>query len=161
MTIHKINTKTIARIAAIQTFYQYHLDDDHDIDLLMNKTIGFYQDKEFLLDLDLSTDNRIKIKPSVTYLRELVKLTSENTSLIDQVIIDHLTDNNTIANLSVLLLALLRVAVCELKYFPEIPRKVIINEYTDIASDMITEHEVGFVNSMLDNIAKGNNATRP
>ncbi|CAN0605693.1 unnamed protein product, partial [Ectocarpus sp. 12 AP-2014] len=74
---------------------------------------------------------------------------------IDQIIEKHLTNEWNIQNLPKLLFATLRVAVCELKYFPETPSKVIINEYTDIASDMLDSGEIGFVNSLLDKYASG------
>lgn len=152
MTAYKINTKTIARIAAIQVLYQCQLNDD-DIDTLVKQTIDFYQDEALFLDLfDCDIEHKIKIRPHVTYLQKLVKASIENITSIDQIIIDHLARDKTTRDLQRLLLALLRVAVCERLYFLEIPRKVVINEYTDIASEMLAECDVGFVNSILDNI---------
>jgi len=54
---------------------------------------------------------------------------------------------------------ILRVAIFEIKYFDKIPTKVIINEYTDIASSFDGESKVQFVNSILENIAKKNRST--
>jgi transcription antitermination protein NusB len=200
MSQQKINTKTIARIAAIQVLYQCHLNDEPDVNSLVQQTIDLYQDLEFRDDLETLMGSEVKIKPSVGYLQDLVKFALSNLSSIDlfiqknmrtdrnkfQVperflgeiiqksslnkeqkksyqqenpeIIDAKEDNAVrhlnIEDLPTLLLVLLRVAVCELKYFPMTPRKVIVNEYTDISSDMLTEYEVGFVNSILDNISK-------
>jgi transcription termination factor NusB len=58
-----------------------------------------------------------------------------------------------INDLPPLLLALLRVSISELLYIDETPNKVVINEFTMIASDMLMDREVGFVNSILDKIA--------
>lgn len=49
---------------------------------------------------------------------------------------------------------LLRMAICELLYFPSIPVKVTINEYLEIAKEYATPKSSGFINGILDNIVK-------
>lgn len=46
----------------------------------------------------------------------------------------------------------LRIGVCELKYFPEIPPKVSINEAIELAKKFSTERSGKFVNGVLDAI---------
>lgn len=154
MTKTQINTKSIARIAAIQTIYQYENDaSTSDIETLLLRIVEFYKDKDIKSDYELDKESRLKLRPSYNYLNELVKFTHENVQEIDKIVEKHLTNEWNLQNLPKLLFATLRVAVCELKYFPETPSKVIINEYTDIASDMLDSGEVGFVNSVLDKYA--------
>lgn len=155
MSSNKINTKTISRIAAIQTLYQYQQETQvQDIDPLIQNMLKFYGDKELNNDYELTASKSIKIKPSISYFIELVKSTVENLKFLDEIIVNHLIEDWKIADLPPLLLALLRVAICELKFFPNSPKKVIINEFTDITSDMLSDNEIGFVNSILDKIAK-------
>lgn len=45
---------------------------------------------------------------------------------------------------------LLRMAVCEMQYFPDIPPKVSINEAIEIAKDYSTDSSSTFVNGILD-----------
>ncbi len=45
---------------------------------------------------------------------------------------------------------LLRMSVCELLYFPDIPPKVTINESIEIAKDFSTENSGTFINGILD-----------
>jgi transcription antitermination protein NusB len=154
MTKTQINTKSISRIAAIQTIYQYENNDStSDIETLLLRIVEFYKDKDIKSDYELDKESKLKLRPSYNYLNELVKFTHENIQEIDKVVEKHLTNEWNLQNLPKLLFATLRVAVCELKYFPETPSKVIINEYTDIASDMLDSGEVGFVNSVLDKYA--------
>lgn len=154
MTKTQINTKSISRIAAVQTIYQFENDKNtSDIDTLFLRIRDFYKDKDLKSDYELDKLSKLKLRPSYNYLNELVKFTHENLEEIDKIIEIHLTNAWNIQNLPKLLFATLRVAVCELKYFPETPSKVIINEYTDIASDMLDSGEVGFVNSVLDKYA--------
>ena len=154
MTKTQINIKSISRIAAIQTIYQLENDKNtSDIDTLLLRIKDFYKDKDLKDDYELDKLSKLKLRPSYKYLNELVKFTHKNLKEIDGVIEIHLTNEWSIKNLPKLLFATLRVAVCELKYFPKTPSKVIINEYTDIASDMLDSGEVGFVNSVLDKYA--------
>jgi N utilization substance protein B len=115
--------------------------------------IEFYKDKDIKSDYEIDKLSKLKLKPSYNYLNELVKSTHENIEEIDKIVEKHLTNEWSLQSLPKLLFATLRVAVCELKYFPETPSKVIINEYTDISSDMLDTGEVGFVNSVLDKYA--------
>lgn len=155
MSTNKFRNKTISRIAAIQVLYQYDQNNrDQSIESLIQNIINFYQNKEISSDLGLDESKSFKIKPSVSHLDNLVKSTIDNLSTVDQVISDHLTDKWDTKNNSPLLLALLRISVCEIKFFPDVPTKVIINEFTDIASEMLSESEIGFINSILDKISK-------
>ena len=153
----QLNTKSIARIAAIQTLYQYENSNNKiDIETLLLKMIDFYKNTDIKSDYELDKENRLKLRPSYNYLKELVKFTYENLEEIDVIIQQHLSKEWTLKSLPKLLFATLRVAICEIKYFPETPQKVILSEYTDIAADMLGAGEIGFVNSVLDNYATSN-----
>lgn len=155
MTLTKISTKTIARIAAVQAIYQYKRESpDQNIDRIMQQIVQFYQDERVANDLTTNFNKPIKVKLSISYFELLVKSVVVNLPQIDKMISRHLTSEWQITSLPILLLALLRVAICELQFLPNVPSKVVINEFTDITSDMLNENEVGFVNSVLDRIAK-------
>ena len=153
----QLNSKSIARIAAIQTLYQFEQkNQDHTFDEHLQKIISMYESGDLTSDFGIDIDSKIKIKPSVSFLILLVKTTAEHIDEILKLITTHLSEEWEIDKLPPLLLALLSVSICELKYFPETPRKVVVNEFTDIASDMLSDNEVGFVNSILDTISKEN-----
>lgn len=151
MSLSKINKKTIARIAAIQAIYQYTLQDfSEDIHNISQKIISFYENES-------SSSAQIKVELNVRHFNELVKLVISNFEEIDNIISTHLVANRkNLSRMPILLVAVLRVSVCELLFLPDTPIKVVINEFTDIANEMLNEHEIGFVNSILDNIAKEN-----
>ncbi|MDP4708471.1 MAG: transcription antitermination factor NusB [Rickettsiaceae bacterium] len=153
----QLNTKSIARIAAIQALYQFENENNNsDIETILLRIIDFYKDNDIKNDYELEKNSKLKLRPSYNYLSELVNITHEHLAEIDAIIQQHLTKEWTLDSLPKLLSATLRVAICEIKYFPETPSKVILNEYTDIAGDMLDEGEVGFVNSVLDNYAATN-----
>lgn len=151
----QINTKSIARIAAIQTFYDYeNTNEDQNINSSLMRIIEYYKSGAMKDDLEMTTEHKFKIEPRYNFLDELVKFTYGDIKTIDNTIEQYLTNEWTISKLSHLLLAVLRVAVGEITYYPETPTRVIISEYTDIASDLLDENEVGFVNSILENCAR-------
>lgn len=153
-TIGKINIKSIARIAAVQVLYQYQQQTQkQNIDAIMQQTLDYYQNADSGSDHEIEGEENIKIKLSVGHFNQLVTHTMSNLPTIDLMITEHLSDNWQISDLSILLLSILRTGICELKYFPETPKKVIISEFTDIANSLINEKEIGFVNSILDKIA--------
>ncbi len=155
MKEQQLNTKSIARIASVQALYQYEDDKTNaDIETIIMRIIDFYKGKSIKEDYESQLPSNVKIKPSYKFLRELTEYSFENTAEIDDVIKDYLTNNWTLESLPKLLLSILRVAIAEVKYFPETPKNVIISEYTDIASNMLDDSEIGFVNSVLDKFCK-------
>jgi len=49
---------------------------------------------------------------------------------------------------------ILRLAACELLYFPDIPPKVTLNEYIEVAKTYSGAEAAAFVNGVLDRIAR-------
>lgn len=148
----QLNPKSIARIAAIQTIYQLgNSQNESDIESLLLRIIDFYKDKDINSDHEIHRDVNMKLKPSYNFLKELVNFSYENIEEINEIITSYLINDWSLKTLPKLLLAILQVSICEVIYFPDTPRNVIINEYTDIANDMLDSGEVGFVNSVLDN----------
>lgn len=153
----KLHSKTMSRIAAIQALYQYEFSSHQEnTQQLIEKIHSYYKDRDSIEDISESSLN-MKIAMHSAYFVELVNTTINNMSLIDDTITACLIAEWKIQSLPILLLSILRIAVCELKFFPEVPNKVSINEFTDIASSMLDEKEISFVNSILDNIAKKSN----
>ena len=66
----------------------------------------------------------------------------------------NLKESRKIDDLQEVLLSILRMAIFELKFIKNIPEKVIVSEYVDIAGSFFDAKQVNFVNSILDRIAK-------
>jgi N utilization substance protein B len=49
---------------------------------------------------------------------------------------------------------IIKMAICEMLYFPSIPTKVSINEYIEISKTYSTPKSKQFVNGLLDAIAQ-------
>ena len=87
-------------------------------------------------------------------LRKLLKVTLDNLESIDSNISANLQDDWKLDRIPKVVLAILRVAIGEL-YCKELDHPIIIDEYLNIADYMNHKGEKGFVNHVLDHVAKG------
>ena len=123
--------RRIARERVLQVLYAYDMNKDN-LDELMNELFTGLADKaerEFAIQLV----NRVIIH--IEELDEKIKLRVANWEMNRIALIDKL---------------LLRMGICEILYFPEIPPKVSINESIEIAKDFSTAGSGKFINGILD-----------
>ena len=147
----KISTKTIARMAAIQALYEFEINvRGTSIEKLVETVINNYSAADFRSIFEIP--DGVSVKLHANYMRELVTYTINNLSKIDGIITIHLAPSWTYEAMHIALVSILRVAIAELLYFPEVPYKVIINEFTTLASEIVKDTEVPFVNSLLDHV---------
>ena len=114
----------------------------HSVDHLTNNILSYYRDKDIEDDFGSSD-----VTPHAKHFEILTMLLFSKFNLIDEAIALKFTNNN-----NDVLNSILRVGVCELLYLTDVPSKVVINEYSNIADSLSTN--VGVVNSVLDCVAK-------
>jgi transcription antitermination factor NusB len=68
--------------------------------------------------------------------------------------ISYTVENWNISRIAVIDKNVLRAAICELLYFPDVPEKVVIDEAIELAKKYSTADSGRFVNGILDRIAK-------
>jgi transcription antitermination factor NusB len=128
-----------ARELTMQALYQLDVQGDDILGHL----------EKFFFESD--TDNFIRKLAS-----DWTKGTWENLKQCDEFI-----TNSTIkwefARLSPVDRSILRLSVYQLKFCPDIPPKVIINEAIELAKKFSTDKSPAFVNGVLDAILKKNN----
>jgi N utilization substance protein B len=146
--------KSVSRLMAIQILFQYDF---------YNKSKKIEDIKEEMLDYYLiNFEDDVKSyrsKIDKKHLNNIIANIVQSLTILDQEIEEFLGPEFTLQKIENITKQILRVAIFEIKYFDKIPTKVIINEYTDIASSFDGESKVQFVNSILENIAKKNRST--
>lgn len=94
------------------------------------------------------------LKPdSAKFSEILLRRTVGNLAELDKRITEH-TINWEIERLAVVDKNILRLGICELLYFPDVPSKVAINEAVELAKKYSAEESSGFVNGVLDALNK-------
>ncbi len=88
-------------------------------------------------------------KSEFQFAKELLHAVVRHQEELDA-IISSKTTNWQFERIAVIDMLLLRMGICELLYFPDIPPKVSINEAIDIAKTFSTEKSGQFVNGILD-----------
>ena len=84
---------------------------------------------------------------------EYIKNVFENLEFIDGIISQNAVGWN-IKRITKATLAILRLAIYEVKFFDEIPVSVSINEAVELAKKYATKEDASFVNGILSTVAK-------
>ena len=130
--------RSAARLAALQALYQLEITgaDPGDVteEFIQHRFVqGAPHDEAFFSDV----------------VRGVVKHQVE----IDRALAHSLAEGWTLARIDSILRALLRAAAYELLHRADVPAKVVIDEYVELARDFFETNEPKFVNAVLDRLA--------
>lgn len=88
------------------------------------------------------------------FAKELFLRADENLGDINEKI-ERCADNWRIDRIDRVSVSVLRLAACEIDYFPEIPIEITVNEALELARHFGEEESVGFINGVIGRYAKG------
>ena len=137
--------RTAARLAAVQALYQMEFSG---VDV--NQVIA-----EFLHNrLGQEIDGTQYPPADEAWFSELVRGTVSRQDDIDDIIAQTVSADWSLPRLDATLRALIRVATYELVARPDVPPKVVLNEYVSLAHAFFSGSEPGFANGVLDRVAR-------
>jgi N utilization substance protein B len=146
-----LKRKSSARVAAVQCMYRLKVTGEKtDAGALLEEYFAQWKDDKESHDRVISRD----ADPDKSFLRKLITGVMERQQDIDAVIRASLNDKWTMERMSPLLLSVLACAIYELKYAALLAPSIIIDEYVTLTGRFFEAPEVGFVNGMLDALAK-------
>ena len=110
---------------------------------------AYEMNKESLQPLSLEILKDVTDDTDKAFAQDLIRKVLSNIEELDERIIQRVTnwEMNRIALIDKILL---RIGICELLHFPDIPPKVSINESIEIAKDYSTAGSAKFINGILD-----------
>lgn len=117
--------------------------------LVFEKAFNSETELSELYDLALETE----IISDGAFVKELSFKTMENIENIDPVI-EKFCVGWKMNRISKVALAVLRLAVCEILYFDDIPVGVSINEAVELCKKYASEEDKSFVNGILRSVSK-------
>ncbi len=88
------------------------------------------------------------------YTLKTFKETFDNIDEIDGIISSNLSEGWTISRISKVALAVLRLAIYEIKYMDEIPEAVSIDEAVELCKTYTTAEDAAFVNGVLGTVVR-------
>ena len=133
------NTRKIAVQAVFQFFFS-----KEDVYKILEEFCN-YRIKEF---------KNYKKKYDTDFLKKVVVGVHQNEKKITKMIECNLSENWLIDRVDLTMKAIISLAIYELMSYENIPLQVIINEYVSIANQYLDKSNTGFINGILDNIAK-------
>lgn len=149
--------KTAARIMAVQASYGKDFEGDTDIkyetDEILKHLVGIFNDASGE-DEDIEFSD---VKPDRKFFKILAEGINSKKNELDEIIVKYLKSGWSIAKLDTLLKSILRAGVYEMTTCPDIPTKVIINEYLNITRaffDNEDQAQIKFVNALLDQVGR-------
>lgn len=94
-------------------------------------------------------------KPAeLAFFRDVLNGVLEDQLAIDQLIDATLARGWPLARVEAVMRAVLRAATYELKKRKDIPGRVVITEYVDVAAAFLGREETGMINAVLDKVAR-------
>ena len=140
--------RSAARLAAAQALYQIDLTG-------ADPALVVVEFREHRLGQDpAGGGGAAKTEPDAAYFERLVRGVVERRAEIDAMLAPALAEGWTLARLEVVLRAALRLGAFELIALGDVPARVVINEYVNIAHMFFAGKEPGFINGVLDRLAR-------
>jgi N utilization substance protein B len=94
------------------------------------------------------------IPAEIDFFRDILTGVLESQRAIDQEIDDTLREGWPLGRVEAVMRAVLRAGDYELRKRRDIPPRVVIKEYVDVAAAFLAADEVGVVNAVLDKLAR-------
>jgi N utilization substance protein B len=135
--------RSAARLAALQALYQLEMTGNAPDDVV----------QEFL-EHRFGTESGHAAPHDQEFFADIVHGVLRHQMEIDRSVARSLASGWTLARIDSTLRALLRAATYELVARRDVPAKVVIDEYVELARDFFEGEEPGFVNAVLDRLAR-------
>lgn len=137
--------RAAARLAAVQALYQHDMEGTA-IPMLLHE---FHQHR-----LGATIEDVEYADADVEFFDDIVKGTSTRLAEIDRLISGKLSSGWSLDRLDKPMRGILRAGVYELLARADVPTGAVITEYLDVANAFYDRREAGFVNGLLDAVAK-------
>ena len=143
--VARSRSRSAARLAAVQALYQHEMEGTPIASLLHE----FHHHR-----LGATIDEIEYADAEVDFFDDLVKGVVARRDEIDLLITSKLAEGWSLVRLDKPMKAILRAGTYELIARPDVPAASAISEYVDVAKAFYDPRETGFVNGLLDALAK-------
>jgi N utilization substance protein B len=138
-------SRSAARLAAVQALYQKEMEGT-PLPTLLHE---FHQHR-----LGATIEDVTYAPAEVEFFDDLVKGADARAAEIDALIVERLASGWSLERLDRPMRQILRAGTYELLARVDVPTATVISEYVDVAHAFYDKRETGFVNGLLDGIAR-------
>ena len=139
------NRRGAARLAAVQALYQMDIGGAGINDI-------FAEFESHWLGGEVEGDKYLPAEAA--FFRDVVSGVVRDQAKLDPMIDDALSKGWPLKRIDAILRAVLRAGSYELEHRKDVPGRVVVSEYVDVANAFVDGDETGMVNAVLDQIAR-------
>jgi N utilization substance protein B len=141
----KANRRGAARLAAVQALYQMDIAGAGINDI-------FAEFESHWLGNEVEGDTYLPAEAA--FFRDVVSGVVKDQNKLDPLLDEALNQGWPLKRIDAILRAVLRAGAYELDHRKDVPARVVIKEYVDVAHAFVEKDEVGLVNAVLDQMAR-------
>jgi N utilization substance protein B len=141
----KANKRGAARLAAVQALYQMDLAGTGLNDILAEFERHW---------IGQEVEGAQYLPAEAAFFRDLVSGVVREQRALDPLIDEALAKSWPLKRIETILRAVLRAGAYELAQRGDVPARVVVSEYADIAAAFVEREETGMVNAVLDQLAR-------
>ncbi len=140
----KANKRGAARLAAVQALYQMDLAGSG-----LNEILAEFE-KHWI---GREVEGAQYLPAEKAFFEDIVTGVVREQRALDPLIDEALADRWPLKRIETVLRAMLRAGAYELGHRHDVPARVVVSEYADVAAAFVERDEVGMVNAVLDQLA--------
>ena len=141
----KANRRGAARLAAVQALYQMDIAGSGINDI-------FAEFESHWLGGEVEGEKYLPAEAA--FFRDIVAGVVRDQARLDPMIDEVLSKGWPLKRIDAILRAVLRAGSYELEHRKDVPGRVVVSEYVDVANAFVEREETGMVNAVLDQIAR-------
>src|SRR5689334_25366666 len=141
----KANRRGAARLAAVQALYQMDIAGAGINDIFAEFESHW---------LGSEVEGETYLPAEAAFFRDVVSGVVRDQKQLDPLVDQVLARGWPLKRIDAILRAVLRAGTYELEHRKDVPARVVVTEYVDVANAFVDKDETGMVNAVLDQIAR-------
>jgi transcription antitermination protein NusB len=141
----KANRRGAARLAAVQALYQMDLAGTG-----LNEILAEFE--SYWIGREVEGEQYLPAEAA--FFRDIVSGVVREQRELDPLIDEALSTNWPLKRIEAVLRAAMRAGAYELTHRRDVPARVVVAEYADVAAAFVERDETGMVNAVLDHLAR-------
>jgi len=141
----KGNRRSAARLAAVQALYQMDIAGTG-----LNEILAEFETHW----LGREVEGEQYLPAQAAFFRDIVEGVVRDQRKLDPLIDHTLSEGWPLKRVEALLRAVLRAGTYELDHRSDVPARTVVSEYVDVAQAFLDRQETGFINAVLDQLAR-------
>src|SRR6266498_5237350 len=141
----KANKRGAARLAAVQALYQMDIAGTG-----LNEILAEFESHW----IGREVEGAQYLPAEAAFFRDVVSGVVREQRSLDPLVDKVLTQGWPLKRIETILRAVLRAGAYELDHRRDVPARVVVSEYVDVANAFVERDETGMINAVLDQLAR-------